>query len=139
MTKEVSITIEGLQLGAEEEPVVLKATGTYYFSKDNHYIQYEEREQEKSNAIRSTIKITPSQVTLLKKGEQLSQMVFDLEEITKTEYQTGYGSLLLDIRTKSIDLKEMPERLELKMSYTLSAGDSPLSENIITITIDSII
>jgi uncharacterized beta-barrel protein YwiB (DUF1934 family) len=136
MTKEVFITIEG-RLLEEEEPVILRVPGTYHFTKGSHYIQYEEKLPESDAITKNIIKITPSQVTLSRKGKQLSRMIFDRKETTQAVYQTAYGSLLFELKTQSILLNEGKDNLELKMEYSLSVNDAHLSDNRITVNVTS--
>jgi len=72
---------------------------------------------------------------LSKKVMQVSQMIFDLQEITQTAYLTPYGNLMLGIKTASINLKEELERIEVSMDYALSSEEAFLSDNSIRITV----
>lgn len=137
MTKEVFITIEGWQLGSEEEPVITKVAGTYHFANGRHYVRYEERLPEEEEVTENTMKIAPGQVTLSKKGKTPSVMEFVLDGITQTAYRTPYGSLLLGIRTDSMLLEEKDDLIEIRMEYSLSTDASQLSDNRIVIRIAS--
>lgn len=137
MTKEILIAIKGVQEGLEEEPVVLTATGSYHLTKAWHYIQYDERLSEEQPVIKSTIKIAPKQVILTKNGTQFSQMIFDLNEVTQTAYNTPYGNLILDILTKSIQVEESADKIEATMEYSLMESGKHLSNNKIYIIISS--
>ncbi|HWT75383.1 MAG TPA: DUF1934 domain-containing protein [Mobilitalea sp.] len=135
MTKEVFVTIEGLQKGTEEEAIIVTAPGIYHFTNGRHYIQYEEKLADSGEVSKNTIRIEPSQVVLSKKVMQVSQMIFDLQEITQTAYLTPYGNLMLGIKTASINLKEELERIEVSMDYALSSEEAFLSDNSIRITV----
>lgn len=138
MTKEVLVTIEGLQKGIEEDSIITSASGTYHFTKGKHYIQYDEPIAESNTVSKNIIKIEPSQVILSKKLLQMTEMVFDLKEITQTAYHTPYGSLIFDIKTSSIQINEEPEKIVVIMEYALSAEESHVSDNSITITVTSL-
>jgi uncharacterized beta-barrel protein YwiB (DUF1934 family) len=135
MTKEVFVTIEGLQLGSEEESVTTSTCGTYYLREDKHYIQYEETLSEGDGITRNTIKIAPRRIDLTKKGANCSQMIFDLNETTEAVYQTPYGNLILEIKTTKIVFYEAPEKLQVELEYSLSTNGSHLSDNRIIIII----
>ena len=137
MTKEILIAIKGVQEGLEEEPVVLTATGSYHLTKAWHYIQYVERLSEEQPVIKSNIKISPQQVILTKSGVHFSQMIFDLNEVTQTSYNTPYGNLILDILTKSIQVEESTEKIEATMEYSLMESGKHLSNNKIYILISA--
>lgn len=138
MTKEVLISIEGLQLGSEEEPIITKVTGTYHFTNGRHYIQYEEKSEEEA-ITKNSIKITPAKVTLSKKGITNSVMEFIMDEVTQAIYNTPYGNLIFHIKTSFMLLEESKDLIEMKMGYSLSSDASKLSDNRISIKISSII
>ena len=52
MTKEVSIMMEGIQKGLEDEPILTIASGTYHVLRDKHYIQFEEQAEEGQGTVR---------------------------------------------------------------------------------------
>ncbi len=137
MTKEVSITIEGLQLGSEEEPVITTVSGTYHLHTDRHYIQYDEALEEGGDITKNTIKIALSKIELTKKGTNFSEMIFDLNHTTEAIYHTAFGSLSFDVKTTNIVVEEVPDKIQVKLSYTLSSNDSLVSGNQITISIVS--
>lgn len=136
MTKDVIVKIEGSQSGTDEG-IKTKAHGIYHFTNGNHYIQYNEKLPESNVISKNTIKISPLQVILTKRVRENSQMIFDLEEITQTTYQTPYGNLTFDIKTSSIKLHETTEKIELIMDYSLSAEANHVSDNNIIITVSS--
>jgi uncharacterized beta-barrel protein YwiB (DUF1934 family) len=135
MTKDVLISIVGLQLGADDEPVIMTAHGSYHFTNGKHYIQYDEKLADKVSATKNTIKISQNQVTLARKGKQSSKMDFDLNSVTQTLYQTPYGDIELEIKTKLIQLTEEADKVEVKLEYMLSTNDVYLSENSLSIII----
>jgi len=137
MKKEVSIVIEGAQLGSEEEPVVMTASGTYHLHKDRHYILYDEKSEEGEGIIKSTVKIALTKIELSKKGANCSQMVFDINEETIAIFQTPFGNLSFDVKTSEIILEESPDKLQVKLEYSLSSNDSIVSNNRIIILIES--
>jgi uncharacterized beta-barrel protein YwiB (DUF1934 family) len=135
MRKDVYIKIKGLQLGSEEDPIESKLQGTYSLINGSHYISYEEKLSENQLTTKNIIKISPSQVSITKKDFINTQMVFDTKEITNTDYHTQYGSIKLEVRTKSIIIVDKPDLLELKMEYSLLSGESLISDNQIIIEI----
>jgi uncharacterized beta-barrel protein YwiB (DUF1934 family) len=137
MKKEVSIVIEGAQLGSEEEPVIMTASGIYHLHSDRHYIQYEEKPEEGEGIIKCTVKIALTKIELSKKGANCAQMVFDLNEETVAIYQTPFGNLSFDVKTTEIILEESPDKLQVKLVYSLSSNDSHVSNNRIIIMIES--
>ncbi len=135
MIKEVIVTIEGIRIGTEEEPIVVTVPGIYHFTNGKHYIQYEEKIADSDAVSKNIMKISPTHIVLSKKTTQVSQMEFDLKETTQTVYPTVYGNLPFDIRTDSILLEETQDLIEVKLLYTLFTGDAHVSDNSIMISI----
>ncbi|MBB2181352.1 DUF1934 domain-containing protein [Lachnospiraceae bacterium MD1] len=139
MTKNVIIRIEGSQKNSDEEPVVINEKGIYQQRENAHYVRYEEASSEDpSQSIKAMIKITPERIILSKQGIYPSQMVFDRMEMTQTCYQTPYGALQLEIRTKDIILKEEADLIHITLEYCLSENGSHLSDNRTIISISSV-
>ena len=137
MTREVTVTIDGLQQGDEESTVSVKATGIYHNRNGKHYIHYEESIEGGEGITKNTIKIASNQIDIIKKGVNTSNMVFALEESTQTRYETPYGSLLLYIKTTRIQVEENSDEILIRLHYTLSANDGHLSDNQVLIRVCS--
>lgn len=129
MTKEVSITMEGIQKGSEDSPVRTTASGTYHMRHDKHYIQFEEQAEEGQGIIKNMIKITLNQVEMTKKGAFNSEMVFDLNHKTEIVYRTSFGTLYFEAQTSKITVNEEEDKLEVLLEYSLFSNDDPISEN----------
>ena len=129
MTKEVSITMEGVQLGSEEEPIITTASGTYHLRNGKHYIQYEEKSVEGSKSVKSLIKISMTQVEITKQGAEKSQMNFDLHDMTEIIYQTPYGSLFFEAKTTQLLITEAERLIEVTLEYSLLSNKDTISDN----------
>ena len=138
MKKDVFITIMGMQQGSGEETLTTAVPAIYHLANGKHYIQYDELLEGGNEVVKSMLKISTSEVILSKRGMQQSQMEFRVKELTHTLYQTPYGSLNLEINTKSIQLKEENSKLEVKLDYSLSVDASKLSDNLLLITIEAV-
>lgn len=138
MKKEVSITIEGLQLGTEEEPVVTTTVGTYHLYNDKHYIQYEEPTENGVGTTKTTLKIGLTKVELSKKGSASSVMTFDLNEMTQAIYQTQFGNLFFEVKTSEITVQESEEFIDVDLKYVLFTNEVYLSDNQIKLRINSL-
>jgi len=137
MTKEVSVKIEGLQLGSEEEIITTMAIGTYHLQESRHYIKYDETPLEGAKITKNSIIIAPMRIELTKSGANSPQMIFDLKESTEAVYQTPYGNLILQIKTTRIVISELPDELQILLEYNLLTNDSHLSDNTIKMSITS--
>ena len=138
MTKEVIITIEGIQSGTGEEPILVTAPGIYHYINGRHFIQYEEKTEDAGKVSKNTIKISASNILLDRKTPNLSRMEFDLAAKTRTYYRTQYGDMVFDIKTESIKLEEGPDKIAVGLLYTLFTNEEKLSDNNIIITINAV-
>jgi uncharacterized beta-barrel protein YwiB (DUF1934 family) len=137
MKKEVRITMEGIQAGANDT-IITQSDGVYYYRNGKHVIRYEEAAGDGNDRMKNTLKLSPGQITLKKEGRDASsQMVFDLMEMTRTEYPTPYGSLSLQIITSEIVVTEEEDEILSVIRYSLSDTGGRLSENEVRIKIVS--
>ncbi len=137
MTKEVSIIIEGTQIGIEEEPILITAAGTYHMHNDKHYIQYEELSEDGLGHSKNLIKIGATKIEMTKKGASNSEMSFDLKHITPVIYQTPYGSLCFQAQTAQFTVEETNHTLKVTMEYSLYSNEEHISDNRTIIRIQS--
>ena len=141
MTKEVTVKVEGTQLGEAgvwEDPILLTARGSYHELNDRHYVQYEEETEEGRKLIRNMLKISLNRIEMTKKGAAVSQMTFDVNDITQASYQTPYGSLTFEVRTSKLTVEETKEQLEVRLEYALYSNDIHISDNRTMIKINAI-
>jgi uncharacterized beta-barrel protein YwiB (DUF1934 family) len=129
MTKEVSITMEGIQKELEDSPVLTTASGIYHIRHDKHYIQFDEQAEEGQGSIKNMIKISRNQVEMTKKGAINSEMVFDLNRKTDIIYRTSYGTLFFEAQTSRIAISEEEDKLEIILEYCLFSNEELISEN----------
>ena len=73
---------------------------------------------------------------MIKSGDNSTHMTFDLSQSTQSVYDTPYGSLYFQVDTSRIDIEaDLADRLTLHMEYSLSHGDSHISDNQIHIVV----
>ncbi len=140
MTKEVTVRIEGRQLGEAgvwEEPIITAARGSYHELNDRYYIQYEEQTEDQE-LIRNMLKISLSRVEMMKKGAAVSQMSFDINDDTEAVYQTPYGNLRFEVRTAKLTVEESAGEIKVSLEYALSSEDTHISDNRTLIKITSV-
>jgi len=139
MTKDVLITIRGLQNGPQTdgEPIEMITTGEYYYKNNKHYILYEEVMEGETKTTKNRIKIAPGTVELTKNGVVNVHMLFEENKKNITHYYTPYGSLNMGIDTKQVVIEEEENRMQVSVLYGLEMNQEFLADCDIKITIKS--
>ena len=117
MTKNVLVTISGLHYddsvmmvqeenSNEANSIEVTTPATYYLKNGKHYIVYDEIVEGIPGTIKNRIKIDEGRLLdITKSGITNSHMVFEIDKINVTPYQTPYGDLLLGTYTKGMDIQ----------------------------------
>lgn len=143
MTKEVLITIQGLQFDGESEndeeldKIESIYPGEYYFRNGAHYIMYEEMMEEETTPIKNVIKLREKEFTLTKKGIVNVQMVFTEGRKTMTSYATPFGNIMLALDTGKVAAEETEDELRIHIDYSLEANYQFVADCHITVTVES--
>ena len=123
MTKEVLVTIRGMQFTKQEEgdlePIEVIMAGDYYRKNNKHYVIYDEVIEGFDGTTRNIIKLQEDCVDIIKKGVANVHMTFEKNKKNVTCYDTPYGSLMLGINAKNIDIHEEEDDIQVKVEYAL--------------------
>lgn len=132
MTKDVIVSIAGLQFEVDQdEALEVISPGEYYYRNGKHYIIYDEIDlnQEGEKGIsKSTIKISPDQIEIMKKGLSNVHMVFELGKKNMTYYHTPVGNLMIGLDTTKLDVVEKENEIGINMEYGLDVNYNYISE-----------
>ena len=116
MTKDVLLSIRGLQFVSQEEeevePVEVITAGDYYKKNGKHYIMYDEVTEGFDGNTRNVIKLTEDSLDITKKGISNVHMVFEKNKKNVSYYNTPFGSLLIGIDAKSVDIAETEDDID---------------------------
>lgn len=139
MTKEVLITICGLQNGPEtdDEPIEMTTVGEYFYKNGKHYVLYEEVTEGETEKTKNRIKFTPEMLELTKSGVVNVHMLFEENKKNITHYYTPYGSLMMGIDTKKIEIMEAENEMKVSVDYGLELNQAFVADCDIKITIQS--
>ncbi|MBQ2451603.1 MAG: DUF1934 domain-containing protein [Lachnospiraceae bacterium] len=143
MTKEVLVTIQGLQFDAEsqndEEMDKIESIypGEYYFRSGSHYILYDELVEGEAAPIKNVIKLRDREFTITKKGIINTQMVFTEGKKNMTSYVTPFGNIMIALDTEKIEVKETEEELKIHIDYGLEANYQYIADCQIAVTISA--
>ncbi|WP_455714152.1 DUF1934 domain-containing protein [Anaerosporobacter sp.] len=138
MTKDVLVTIAGLQFEIDsEEPIEVITAGQYFYKNEKHYVLYDEIVDDMNGICKNKIKITNNLVEILKTGSSNVHMVFEVGKKNLTYYNTPFGNLLIGIDTTKITCKESEEAIELNIEYGLDVNYEHVSDCGISVKIAS--
>lgn len=128
MTKEVLLSIRGMQMEVDpEENIEIITVGEYCFDDNNHYVYYDEVMEDRPEIVKSTLKFNESCVELIKKGPMNVHMVFEKQKKNVTYYNTPYGDLLVGLLANSIEIKEKEEMINVDINYSLEINSQYIS------------
>ena len=138
MTKEVLVSVSGLQFAVNSDEVIEVITGGQYFNRGGkQYILYDEMIEEYEGVSKNTIKFMNGIVDITKKGFTNVHMVFEKDKQNMTCYETPFGSLMVGINAKSIQLLEKENDISLDLEYSLEVNCEHLADCTIKMEIQS--
>ena len=142
MTKEVRLTITGIQSGYGQEDVSEVTTmGQYHEKGGRRYLFYSEYTEE-GQIIKNRLTIDPEYVELRKTGQgesaSPSVLTFRLGQMVPCRYLTPMGYMELTSDTREIALKTREDSLILNLQYSLILHGSLMADYRLTIRAESL-
>lgn len=104
MSQAVILSIQGRQtyVGQDPETIRLVTEGTMEFRSGGWDITYEESELTGLAGVTTTFRVEPGKVTLIRKGQLVSTMVFQEGVAHDSLYQMPFGALMLTVRASRV-------------------------------------
>lgn len=138
MTRDVLISISGIQMVEDDDNAVEMITaGDYFMKNGNHYILYDEIQEGVDGVIKNTIKIRPSGLDIIKRGGSSVHMTFEKNKKNMSCYATPFGELMIGLNTNDIQIEEEEDRLKVRVAYSLDINYQHVSECNIVLDIHS--
>lgn len=139
MTKDVIVSISGLQMPAEgeAEPVEVITVGDYYQKNGKHYVLYEEVNEGFEGSTKNIIKMQENYIDITKKGVSNVHMVFEKNRKNMSYYGTPFGNLLVGIDAKDIKVEETEHCIDVQIDYALEVNYEHLADCTIKMKIAS--
>lgn len=130
MTKNVLISIKGLQFGdaSEGEQIEVITPGSYYKKNDFNYVFYEEVVEGSEEITKNSIKFNNDFVCLTKRGFVNVEMIFEKNKKNMTNYITPYGALIIGIDANSIRITEEENKISISIDYSLDINYEHLAD-----------
>ena len=124
MKKDVIIKIKSFQeyVDGEDDSISLVTAARFYKKDSKYYIKYDESEISGVENTKTTLKIDNDVITLIRTGENATQMVFKEDEHHIGLYQTVAGPYTLGIKTKKVinAIDDMGGFLEMEYEIELN-------------------
>ena len=129
MTKDVLISISGLQFEDEDnEPIEVVTSGNYYFKNNKHYIIYDEYiDDAELEVTKNMMIISKDKISLSKSGPASVNMLFEPGRDTETYYNTPFGSLVIGLSNSKINATHEDNLIDVNIQYDLSINYSHVS------------
>lgn len=140
MTKEVLLTLQGLQFDQREEDsdkIETVTVGDYFKKNDRHYVVYEEITEGFEQPTKNRLKFNDHMVELTRNGLVNVHMVFQENKKNMSNYNTPFGQILVGIDTKRISIDEKEDNIVVDVDYALDINYEFLSDCHIKIDIRS--
>lgn len=128
MTKDVLITVSGMQFDIEDEPIELVTAGTYYLKNGKHYVLYEEQPEDSGPVTKNLVKFFNGHFEMTKKGGNNSFLLFDVNQKNSNVYNTVAGAIQIDVATHELSIIEKEEEIQVNIKYTLDINYNFVSE-----------
>ena len=119
MTKDVLLSIKGLQIGENEQNDTIEVISPG---------MYEEVMEGQKESTRNMIKVRDNYMELTKKGAVNVHMIFEKNKKNITYYNTPYGSLLVGIDAYRVDVREKENEITVEVEYALEINNEHLAD-----------
>ena len=131
MQEKVMISIRGDQEFAEtgKDTTEFLTEGTLQKTDYGFLLEYDESELTGMEGTHTSFQIRPTSVLLTRSGAYRSQMVFELGKKHYSMYDTPYGNMTLDIRTKDLKNEITEAGGSLEISYDIEIEHQMVGEN----------
>ncbi len=140
MKKDVIISICGLQQaeGETADPITLVTAGRYYRKNGHYYITYEETELTGLEGTRTTLRVAPDHVKLIRTGQYPSELLFELGKRHLSLYHTDFGDLSIVVSTQNIHNTLTDDGGELDVKYAVEVANTAVGVNHLNLKIKNV-
>lgn len=126
MEKQVLITVDSMisSFDGDREQISFVTEGKLTREEDSYVITYEESEITGLEGTTTTLKAGKDSVTLIRHGNVDSMMLFEVGKTHLTDYDTRFGSVILGITAKNVDVDFNDSGGTIKIDYILEYNRS---------------
>ena len=139
MTKDVLLSISGLQFaeGVDNDSVEVITSGDYYKKNGKHYVVYDEVTEGTDELTKNIVKLGEDSLDITKRGVANVHIMFEKNRKNVSYYNTPFGSLLIGIDAKSVDIAETEDNIDVRVKYNLEVNYEHLADCSIIMNIKS--
>ena len=138
MTRDVLITISGIQMIDEDDSdVEMMVRGDYYQKNGKHYILFEEMMEGFEGKVKNVIKVSGRGIDIIKRGIANVHMQFEKNKKNLSCYTSPLGDMVVGIQANKIRINEEPDSLKVDIDYSLDVNYEHLSECSIRVDVQS--
>ena len=129
--KDVIISIKGLQgpQMTSEDGIELITSGAYWTEGPETVFSYMESEVTGMEGTRTTFRVSPRKVTLIREGTLNAQMVFEQGKKHLFLYETPYGAMSMGVDTRRLTTGLGASGGDMEIDYTIDVDSVVVSEN----------
>ena len=140
MTKDVLLSIRGLYTEGDEgeDSIETLAPAEFFVKQGVYYIFFEEIIDDNTGVTKSRIKYSDKCFELTRKGEASVHLLFEEGKKTLNTYQMPYGTLVVGLDTKRIQMSETKEEIKIAIDYAMEINYQQVSDNSIEVVIKSV-
>ena len=138
MTKDVLISVKGLQLMGEDEqaePIEVVTVGEYYFRNGHHFLRYNEVQEGFQGNTINYIKADDKSLEVRKKGVSNVHMIFEEAKKNLTYYETPFGCIQMGISAAKVECKETEDNIDIHVNYALEMNDEHVADCFIDVNV----
>ncbi|MGN0383545.1 MAG: DUF1934 domain-containing protein [Eubacterium sp.] len=129
MTKDVVLSINGIQMAAEDDDTIDVITpGKYYNKNGMHYVIYEEVDEDTLKSTQNVIKVGEYSIEIKKIGFVNSSLVFESGRENLSCYETPYGELMVGILANEVLVKAEENFIDVDIDYSLKINGEYVSD-----------
>ena len=125
MTKEVLVSIKGMQFDGESGDTIETVNAAqYYLKNDGHYVIYDEVLEGESRTTKNILKFKGKTFELTKRGLVNVHMVFAEGQKNMTNYATPFGDILMGMDTGKVEIREENDgqKIQILVEYALDVN-----------------
>ncbi|MCL2588896.1 MAG: DUF1934 domain-containing protein [Oscillospiraceae bacterium] len=129
--KDVIISIKGAQrpFEDEEDSIELITSGECWVDGDETVFTYMETEVTGMEGTRTTFRVGPQMVTLIREGNLNAQMVFEQGKKHLFLYETPHGAMSMGVDTRRLTSGIGASGGDMEIDYTIDVDSVIVSEN----------